>query len=352
MDREITLAVGGARFGGWKSLSVSATMRGASGAFSFTASERAPDEPRARAIRRGERCEVRIGDEVLLVGYVDVVRPTHSPTHHEISVSGRDASADLVDCSARHAPGEWRNAPLERILEDLARPFGVPVRADVATGARFGAFKLEPGETAWAAVDRAARARALLVMSDGRGGLQLTRVSSRVLGIELRKGVNLLAGDAEFSDRERFSDYRVLGQRRGSDGDGSPLEAAQVQASARDPEVRRYRPLDLVADEPGSRQELAEQAQFEAATRRGRGLSARVHVQGWEHPGGVWRPNVRLRLADSWLGIRGEVLVTDVDLQFDDGGRRTQLTLAPPESFALRAIPERSRTTPGVELWE
>lgn len=78
---------------------------------------------------------------------------------HVITVSGRDASADLVDCAAVHKPGQWSGLTCAALAQILAAPFGVPVRVEGDVGAALPMFKLEPAEKAFDALERALNQR-------------------------------------------------------------------------------------------------------------------------------------------------------------------------------------------------
>lgn len=349
---EILLRVGAARFGGWTELSVTRSMRAGAGSFAFGVSERNPVDPTEIPIRKGDRAEVLLGNTPIVSGWIDQRQARGDASGHEIRFAGRDATADLVDCSHAVEPSEWRGRALPAIARAIAEPFGIPVSADVDTGGAFRVFKTEPGEEAFAAIKRAAAHRAVVPIADGAGGLLLTRASTERLPFELRRGVNIQSASATHSDRERHSLVRVIGQQREStEAFEVPVEdAAEVVGEASDPGIGRYRPLVVVAEEPGTRDQFADRAAWEVAERRGRGLSATIGVPGWEHPAGPWRPNVRVRVVDSLLAIRGDMLVTDVTYSLDDAGRRTELVLAPPEAWALRAVPEPPEE-PTLELW-
>ena len=100
------------------------------------------------------RCELLISGDSVIKGHIDKVAPSFSATDHGITISGRDASADLVDCSAVHKPGHWLNQDALQLASILAGPFGVSVTAEGDIGAPIPSFKLEQGETAFEALDR------------------------------------------------------------------------------------------------------------------------------------------------------------------------------------------------------
>ncbi|MCH5770564.1 phage tail protein, partial [Salmonella enterica] len=82
-----------------------------------------------------------------------------------LNVSGRDKTGDLVDSSAIHGSGQWKRARLEQIVRDICKPFGIEVLVQTDTGDAIDSFSLDDGEKAFDAIDRAARAKAILVTS-------------------------------------------------------------------------------------------------------------------------------------------------------------------------------------------
>jgi len=349
MTGQIALEAGGRSYGGWKIVSVSRSIEAFGGSFQFTASERSPTDPTGRPIQVGDEAVVRIGGVALITGFIDRVEPVYDATSHEIKVAGRSKTADLVDCSAVNEPGEWRDRKLEQIAADLVAPFGLRVRVEADTGEVFPTFKLDPTDTVHGAIARAAAQRAVLVTDNGAGDLVFTRVGPNRAGAELRRGERILRARGSFSDRDRFSIYTAKGQRRSSDSDGDEPQVA-VSGSAKDLGVTRYRPFEIMAEEPGGVGDLVARAKWEAATRQGRALRATLTVQDWGHPGGLWLPNTRVRVEDSWLGIRREMLIAGVTWLLDEGGRRTDLSLAPPEAFDLLPEPEISKKS--GQIWQ
>lgn len=341
MTAEISLETGGLRFGGWTGVSASRSMEATAGSFSFTASEKSPADPLGRPILMGDSAVVRIGETALITGHIDQIGPEYDGNTHTIRVGGQSKTTDLVACSATHEPGEWRDRKLEQIAAELTKPFGIKVRAEISTGLPFSTFKLEPAETVHGAIVRAAGHRAILVTDNGAGDLVLTRVGLSRAGVELRKGDRILRARGSFSDRDRFSIYTVMGQRRSTDSDGDDPQI-QVSAEVKDLSVTRFRPLDILAEEPGDVGSYRDRAKWEATTRQGRALRATLIVQDWEHPGGLWLPNQRVNVDDAWLGIRREMLITGVTWILDEQGRRTELSITPPEAFELLSVSDIS----------
>ncbi len=347
MTGEVTIETNGRRYGGWLSVSVSRSIEAFAGTFQFQGSERSPTDPLGRPLRMGDEVVVRIGGVKLITGFIDKIDPRYDERSHTIDIAGRSKTLDLVDCSAAPDPSEWHDRKLDQIISELVKPFGLTVRTETDVGLPFVVFKLEPSEAIHSAIVRAAAQRAVLVTDNGDGDLVLTRVGRDRAGVALKKGERIKRARGSFSDRDRFSVYSVLGQRRSTDDTSEEVDEpeTQVLGVAKDLGVTRYRPLDILAEEPGSVAELEARAKWEAVTRQGAAIRATLTVQDWSHPGGLWLPNQRVQVEDSWLGIRREMLIAGVNWMLDDDGRRSILTIAPPESFDLLASIEISKSS-------
>lgn len=335
---ELTLTVNGIAYGGWKSISVRRSMEELSGSYSLGVSEIWPTQVEPREIRTGDRASIVVDKVPLVTGYVDQVEAGYDSYSHGVSVSGRDAAADLVDSSAQHGKGEWRNARLDQIARDLAAPYGIAVQVQAELGAPFATFAIEPGETAFDCLERAARQRGVLLLSDGKGGLVLGKSGSGgTVPTPLLESENLLSCSAANDSSQRFQKYIVKGQRAGSD-EVSGTAASAMRAEASDGGVTRARTLVILAEDEGDLASLKRRAEWEATVRAARALTARCTVLGWEHAGGVWHPNCIVRLRSPCLRLDRDLLVRDVELIADDQGKRTNLVLTPQEAYTRQPM--------------
>ena len=80
------------------SISVSRSLRNLVGWFELTSSA---DERNALPIKIGDRIEIASGGQVLLTGFVEQLSVRQSASSHEIKISGRDITADLVDSTLK-----------------------------------------------------------------------------------------------------------------------------------------------------------------------------------------------------------------------------------------------------------
>lgn len=340
---DVTLQVGGSNYRGWKSIEVSIGMEQIAGSFRLTASDRWHGQDEAWPILPGEKCRVLIGSTPVITGYVDESNPEYDARSHGLNVSGRDATGDLVDCSAIYKSGQWTGATLLKIASDLCGPFGIPVKAEGSVGKPFAKFALQDCETVFEALERAARQRGILLLSDGNGSLILTRAGSAKIGTALVKGVNIERASGTFSHKERFSQYIVKGQAPGGDSFSDPKHHAQLKASAADAQVKRYRPL-IVYAEQGDGTTYADRAVWERNVRAGRAARLQITVTGWEHtPGNIWLPNRMVSVQDDYIGVDMELIIARCTYLLDEGGSRTNLELCLREAFDLINLPDMKR---------
>lgn len=350
-DQGLTLRVAGQRYGGWKTARVTLSLERCVGDFELSVTELWPGEDYTRRIRPGELCELAIAGEILLTGYVDEVEMRIESGSHEVRIAGRDKAADLVDCSAVRKPGQWRAQPITRIASDLAQPFGVTVRADVDVGKPLAGFALQDGETVFEAIDRAARLRGLLVISDGAGGLVLTRAGLQRAADALVMGGNVLAGRAAFDMRDRYSEYVAKGQAAGNDFFNSAA-AAHIKASAADPQVLRHRPLLLTSDSPDAAGSLRDRVKWEASIRRARSTQVELMVQGWHQTDGtLWRHNHLVHVVSDALRLDEDLLISSAEYSISDQGTTTRLTLTLADAFTLQPIKQPAKAG-SSQFWD
>jgi prophage tail gpP-like protein len=324
-------------YGGWKSIHIKRGMEQVAGTFELSVSERWPGQDVPRPIRPGAACTLRVDGQTVITGWVDEVAVSYDDRAHTVSVSGRDATGDLVDCSAPST--QFALFTLAEIAEQLCQPYGIGVINRAERGLPFQRMKNNEGDTVFETLEAAARCRGVLLLSDGQGNLVLSRLGGQRVRTPLVLGDNILSMSATFSDRDRYSEYVVKGQTVGTD-EWSGESAAQPAGRAVDKAITRHRPLTVLAEEQADGATAQERAEWERNVRFGRGRSMSVTVLGWTHADGLWTPNRLVRLRDSWLGMDRDLLISEVGLVLDEQGLRSELKLCPPETFERLPLPE------------
>lgn len=337
MSDIVSLTVGGRVYQGWQSISILRGIEAISGRFNLSLTERWPGQPTVWPIMPGAECTVKIGDETVITGHVDGADPRFDDSSHDVQVRGRDRTGQMVDCSAVHSPGEWSNIRLSRLAAILATPFGISVTTDADVGDAFQpVFKLQPGETAFEALDRACRMRGVLPVSDGQGGLVLSKPGQTRCSTALEHPGNVKSASLQNSIIDRYRTYIVRGSQNGTDF-LEPEQSAAVEARATDAGATAGRTLIVIAESAVDLAAAKKRAQWEATVRAARAVSVQVTVQGWRQGNGeLWPVNALVNVDLPWLRLSGDMLISELTHTLDESGTQTQLTLRRPDAF----IPE------------
>lgn len=341
-SERVVLEIGGILWSGWKEVSITRAVDAVSGAFEVGLVDRWQQGMQAlpiaasQAVRIATSASASPGStpDQLIRGYIDAVKPSLSASDASISISGRDASADLVDCAAVHKPGEWRNLRCSQLAAVLAAPFGVSVRCTANEGAAIPVHKIEPGESAWECLERALRQRELLAMPDADGGILIAPIGTGRAVTALVQGQNILSASATFDAKGRFSEYRVLAQNRGSDTEHGDT-AAGVLGVARDSAMGRYRPKVITGEAPKDAATAQRRADWECSVAAGRSSSVEVTVQGWRQGDGtLWPLGAMCRVNIPFLRVDQDLAIGKVVHSQGSGGTTTTLTLRSPLAYA------------------
>lgn len=344
MSGRAELHVNGTIYGGWRRTSAQRSIEQIANGFELSVTERWPGQSVSRPIKPGDKCQLKLDGEAVITGHVDDSEPEYDQQSHSLSVKGRDATGDLVDCSAIYKTGQWANATLDRIARDLCAPFGIKVKVETDVGAAFSSYNIQEGESVFECIERAARLKAVLLVSDGEGNLVITRAGTRRSATALTEGDNILKARGQFGWKDRYSIITVKGQERGTD-DFFGEHAAGPSASVKDETISRYRPLIVLAEAHGAGATLRDRAEWERNVRMGRGNRGSITVQGWrDGSGALWQPNTLITVTSPMLWLNAaEMLIVGCTYTLDDSGTMTTLSIARREAFDLIAGIGRSK---------
>ncbi len=314
-----------------------------------------------QSLDSGLACEIRIDGDPVLIGWVETLELDWDADKIGARITGRDRTGDLVECAAvPDGPAEFRNVDLLYVAKAIAAPFGIPVRADVDIGAPFDRLASAPHETAMSLLEKATRQRSVLLTSDDVGGLLLTRGGKTRAPAPLVTGDNMEKLSFKRDFTHRFSRYIIKGQsgrhRGGSaaldhtvvpeDGaEGAPDamgEASTEEAlgtlmtgEARDPEMKRYRPIVRVVRTQSGMSSVQEQAEWMLRVARGQSENLRATVLDWRDGPDrkLWLPNQLTLVNDRYSGLNKDMLIAGVQYRFDQNGLSSEVRLAGPTAF-------------------
>ena len=320
-------------------------------------------------LRWGQKCEVAIDGEMVLKGWIEDVQPAISGERIGLVIGGRDVTGDLVDCAAApKGPVEYNDLKLKDFCAKLCKPFDIEVRAEVDTGETMD-MSIDISETVMSAIEKGARKRGLLTVSDGVGGLILTRSGETRAPGDVILGVNVLDAKARFSSAKRFSDVFVKSQKSGQgekssgklDDEAAPLtpgtapatKAPEVgdkdaptgqrsrevamQGHAKDQEVTRWRPTVKQARTSSIVKDCKTQAEWYVANARGASESVFYEVPGYRVNGELWRVNQMTHVTDAWCDFDKDLLIAGIVLTYDEKGSMTTLRITGKEAYDIMA---------------
>ncbi|PZQ44873.1 MAG: hypothetical protein DI551_09230 [Micavibrio aeruginosavorus] len=340
---DFSLVIDGSEYSGWESMSLRRSMERMAGEFSLTLSL-LPNQPYIEGkLVSGNICEVKVNQQTALRGYIDEIEHSYDDKNAAVTVSGRDAVGDLIDCAATvDGPFEYNNQKLESILGKILAPYKIPVKFLAPTGSAFKRIAIQPGENAFDLIERCCRYRKLLPISDGLGGLLIMSPKQAVRsGGVLVYGQNILSGSLNISAKDRHSLYVVKGQSEGSE-EVDAENSSTVEGRAADPLVKRYRPKVITGENQGYELSLKDRAEWEASFARARGIRANYKVQGWncDEQGTLWQICSIVNVNDAPRTLKRDMMIVGVSFSRGDLGTVTDLELALPEAYDLPAEKE------------
>ncbi|MCD8139447.1 MAG: hypothetical protein LUE17_06675 [Planctomycetaceae bacterium] len=307
MSDDIVLRVNGTEYSGWLAQRAARSIERVCGDFTLELTGRTKDY-RPLDIHPMDECQILLGGEAVLTGYIDKRMPFYDAESFGLTIEGRDKTCDLVDCSADVDAFEFADADLETIANTLCAKFGIGLVIETDLDQPFEQFTIDPGMTAFACIEKAARQRGVLCTTNGLGDLVLcSRGSGRA--DDLIEGVNILSADGPQDFCDRFSVYKVNGQMPSFDaGFGEPSEDQFGQAF--DQNIGRFRPLvincECYADPGGARA----RAETECCCRAGKSTRSIVSVQGWrQSTGEIWMPNLLTTVRSPMIYLDGQTMV-------------------------------------------
>lgn len=327
----VEVRCGGKRIGNFQRGTLQLSLGELAGSFEVEYAVTSRQAP-GRALYPGDPVEVWVDDQLLIGGYIDTIDDADERDTLRLRAGGRSKGSDLVDCSAEHK--SFSNQTIDAIAQQLAKPFGVTVRAEGDVGEKFPRFSVQKGETVADAILRGAQLRGLYPLPVG-ADVVLTRPGASASVVKLVRGVPPLMQTARADSwYSRFSHYVFKGQVPSTD-QVYGKNASQLKTVVEDERITRYRPLlvHVAGHGPG---DLATRATVVRNQRAGQGQTVTVTCSGLSAPGaGPWRPALWVSLDNPVLELAPDdpLLVSQVRMRFGDQPEETELTLQPPSAF-------------------
>lgn len=340
-----SVVIDGVRYTGWQSFSIRRSLDSFCGSFSMQLVniEQPGIVSPTDKLSINSRCEIFIGNDQFMNAYIFQRSRSSDAKSTDLSISGRDITADMIDSSAVIASNSWSNASLKRIVEDVAKPFGVYVDSRIGNGTTFKSFAIQQGESSYECIDRATKQNGNLAVTNRFGDIVLMTVDPKsevTTMVDLVYGENIKSISEDLDYSERFETYYVKGQ---DSGNGNEWTKSQLQkvGVANDKAITRHRPLIIVSDSKASAKLVKDRASWEAQIRAGRSTTYTVTVQGFrQNPrlgasnNPFWEIGDLVNLIHSGWGINKKFVVAEIDYSYDTSGTLTTMKLRDPKTYA------------------
>jgi prophage tail gpP-like protein len=296
-EETATIVVNGQRYRDWKTVVVERTHLEPVMTATFSVAEVSSVTSgwAAQKIKIGTPCQVLLAGRKVIDGMVSVRQSAYDPANHGLQVTVCSKTIDAVLASIDAKTGQFKKYPLSAIANSVLSPFGIsfeiqgsPEGADKI----FDRVNIQVGETPWHLIERLARMRNLFLMPNNDGtGLVAHRAGSDPVVAQLQEGRNIKSAQCVLRDDFAMNKIGVSGQKKGSDDEWG--DDARVSATAMNPGVTHNRPLTLVAEEPGDKQDMQMRADREMAENVATTVDCSVMVKGWQcDDGSLWIEHV------------------------------------------------------------
>lgn len=274
---------------------------------------------------------VYIGGELQIAGKLYSVKQITSETSRKKELAGFSNTIDIVD-STLDPPYEAAQVDLLSRCTQVVSKYGLQVEfepADIDLGGLFPRVTAGKTEKTIDHLQKLAKQRGVLLSSTNIGNLLITKANTTGLPVGSIKETqpNNTTYEVTFDGRKRFSQYKAIGQ--------SPNKSVKKVGIAVDINVPRTRTLTFTADESNSA-DIFKTAEWKRSSQLAEALQATFPVEGWYAPNGLlWKPNTIVTVESVTLGVPNgfDYLIKQVEFIYEAGGKKTNLTLVPPQVY-------------------
>jgi prophage tail gpP-like protein len=309
-------------------------------------------------IKLGDQIAAILNGTPVLTGHVHEIDGDDTWTSDHRMIHARDKTQDLIDSTV--GPHKAHKPPIG--LAQVARKTISTMGLDIGVIEKVATDVFQSGEVPSASVfehghaflDRVARQRQVLLTTDGKGNLVITRnMGDRGVG-ELHRGPsddpknNILKAKYRNTDLNRHNQHGVYSQHSTNDldyweGKAKSFDPAQATKFTKnygignDDTVRPERRKHTRAGHSLDKGKTKGAAAWRSNVAKSRGFQYVATVQGFSQVafGPVWWPGLIVPVFDHKYEIAGEFLLVEVRFhQTWVGGSTTELTFTYPEGFS------------------
>lgn len=327
---QIRIEVGGDVFTAWKTVSVRAAFDEACRSFRLTAAVELGAAATHAVFALGTQMKIFANGDLLLDGYVERRRVKVDDDSSAFTITGRSKSCDLVDCSAVHDTGAFKKVSPLAIGNGLATGLGAQFETDQALD-EIESYQLTPGATVFSVVEQLSRNQNRTLTGLANGNVKITKAGKTRHAGGLYQPGNILSAEADHDATNRFSKVTVRGQSADGHGD----DALEIEATANDSKVTRFRPHIMIHRDDATRASVKGAAEERRDRAAGRALRCDVEVQGFrDEAGTLFDPGRLIWTESETVGVKQDMLIECIEFsQHFKSGSITSLGLVDPRAY-------------------
>jgi prophage tail gpP-like protein len=347
---DVSITVGASQIAGWETVTITRSAEMFPNYFSFSMTEEFSQDPNTILAIPGKGiCQVKIGSDLVVTGYVDRYTTSIDAHSHNVEITGRGLCEDLADCSVditNESSPFYNGAVAVESAIDLAEKLAATskLNARIAVSDRgppIPKLLVAPGETSYELLEKVCRYAGYLIYEDETGTVVLDRAGTAKMASGFAQGVNVEAATSSLSVEQRFTTYTIMASTVDQATEGAKVDVSNKRATAKDDALiamGRVRPRIIISQQTDGNADFADRmVKWEMARRNGRSQSVQLTCDSWRDSAGkLWQPN---RLAPVNLPalkvVNAEWLIATVVFRKDQGGTHADIQLMPPDAFSI-----------------
>ncbi len=341
---KVSLTVDGEKFAGWLTVDITTNIKSLARTFALQVTRSAKDGTKLQAITPGKDVVIKIGNDVVVTGFVTAVDMTYNGSSIGVTVSGAGKTVDLEDCTIpADKPKQYRSRTPCELLRLLCGYFGIEVVDDVGVTQRSD-FNAGVTDTIKQSIQKLIKSKGLLISDDEYGRLVISNVGESINATDaIETGVNVLSASRHRNIRNRFYTYAAIGQQANPLSE-SEIGAAIIKKAVDETFERKERIKVLQLTGNTNAQELRSWACVVRDQAAADGdFELEYVVQGWrQSDGSLWKKNRTVVVKDSVLGVKKRLLIHSVKFSLSGSGMTTTLSVKPLNAFLVTDAPDKA----------
>lgn len=305
---------------GWEEVSIKRSLSEICGSFTMGIF----DEPPEFIPDRNDSIKVFIDDNLLITGYLDERKIDISSNSYSLSISGRDKTADLVDCGLENPPYVFTNQTIGQVAKKICSNFGIKVLESYDSRV-YKSMTYEIGKSIFSFLNEYAGNGGYILTSTEKGEFKILnpKFTKNIGKIKEGFGTTKLSRNEKFDNR--YSKYIVTGK--------SLYDSCK--SSIDDSSTKRYRPLIKSVDKPLTPEKAKSYARYEKAMRNNL-TKIDLTLDDWYSSKDIlYLPGTLINLESHTLRVDDEFLIDSVEFVLSNSEYSVNLSLVDKNAYEL-----------------